>query len=67
MRKLLAVVVIALMMTGIAISVSADPINVGGTCFCFSPINVGGTSFVSGPINVGGTSFLCSPINVGGT
>jgi len=67
MRKLLVVLAIALMVTGMAISASADPINVGGTCFCFSPINVGGTSFVSGPINVGGTSFSCSPINVGGT
>ena len=44
MKRLLAVLAIALMLTGIALSVSADPINVGGSSApCSTPINVGGS------------------------
>lgn len=67
MRKLLAVLAIALMLTGIALSVSADPIQVGGTFAC-SPIQVGGTRVAFSPIQVGGTfTITSSPIQVGGT
>jgi hypothetical protein len=67
MKRLLAVLAIVLMLTGIALSVSADPINVGGSCgFCSTPINVGG-SYTLSPINVGGSMLTCSPINVGGS
>lgn len=67
MKKLLVILAIALVLTGIALSASARPINVGGTCSFFAPINVGGTGTQLGPINVGGTCLLLSPINVGGT
>jgi len=64
MKKLLIVLLAALMLTGVALSVSADPINVGGDCCGFTsgvrghhvplPVEFDGVVLCSGPINVGG-------------
>ncbi|GAF83793.1 unnamed protein product [marine sediment metagenome] len=60
MKKQLAVLLIALMLTGIALSVSADPIDVGGNSAPSLP----------GPVvhELGSLEFnaLCTPIDVGG-
>ncbi len=55
MKRLLAVLAIGILLTGIAMSVSADPIQVGGTSMVPSPIQGGGTYTTSSPIQVGGT------------
>ena len=63
MKRLLAGLLVALMLTGIALSVSADPIDVGGNFTSF-------TSGLRGPAADGprspGFIVLCSPIDVGG-
>jgi hypothetical protein len=61
MKKLLAVLLVALMLTGVALSVSADPIDVGGD-YCSSAAFVPIWP-VKGPI---GFSLCCGPIDVGG-
>ncbi len=61
MKKLLTVLVIALMLTGIALSVSADPIEVGGECCSFA--SFARVLPVKGPV---GFTLCCSPIEVGG-
>lgn len=55
MKRLLTVPANGILPTGIAFSVSAGPIQVGGTSMFFSPIQVGGTYTTCSPIQVGGT------------
>ena len=63
MKRLFAILAIALMLTGIALSVSADPIDVGGKFTAFSTRVLGPVLPVKGPI---GFSTCCGPIDVGG-
>lgn len=72
MKRLLAVLAIALMLTGIALSAIADPIEVGGN-FTSSASSSCGPSVYKGKGNPQGVPFqipeavtLCSPIEVGG-
>ena len=72
MKRLLAVLAIALMLTGIALSVSADPIEVGGN-FTSSASSSVGPALYKGKGNPQGVPFqvpefsvLLSPIEVGG-
>ena len=63
MKRLLAVLLVVLMLTGIALSVSADPIDVGGKFTASSSSILGPVVPVKGPI---GFSMCCGPIDVGG-
>ena len=73
MKKLLAVLLIALMLTGLALSVSADPTNVGGS-FTASSSGVRGPTIYPGkgipqgiPFQIVEANLLLSPTNVGGS
>jgi hypothetical protein len=72
MKRLLAILAIALMLTGIALSVSADPIGVGGS-FTSSAARSGVMSFPGkgsphgGPFSAQLETLLLSPIGVGGS
>ncbi len=63
MKRLLALLAIALVLTGIALSVCADPIDVGGKFTASSSSILGPVFPVKGPI---GFSTCCGPIDVGG-
>jgi len=63
MKKLLAVLLVALMLTGVALSVSADPIDVGGNFTSSASKVLVPVWPVKGPI---GFSTCCGPIDVGG-
>ena len=72
MKKLLAVLMIALMLAGIALSVAADPIEGGGN-FTSSASKTTGPAVYKGKGNPQGDPFqapevvlLSSPIEVGG-
>jgi len=72
MKKLLAALLVALMLTGMALSVVADPIDVGGD-FTASSFTSRGPAVFKGKGNPQGIPFqipevvtLCSPIDVGG-
>lgn len=72
MKRLVAALLVALMLTGIALSVTADPINVGGD-YTLSASSSRGPAVYKGNGNPQGVPFetpeiatLCSPINVGG-
>ena len=56
MKRMLAVLAIGILLVGIGLSASADPIHVGGSI-----------SVDSAPIHVGGSILMCSPIHVGGS
>jgi len=64
MKKLLAVLLVALMLTGIALSVCADPIDVGGSFTASASRTLVPSRPVKGPI---GFSACCGPIDVGGS
>jgi len=72
MRRLLAVLAIALVLTGIALSAMADPIEVGGDYTAFSSTSRGpavykGKGDPQGiPFQIPEVVTLCSPIEVGG-
>lgn len=73
MKRLLAVLLIALTLAGIALAASADPIDVGGS-FTSSASSTRGPAVYKGNGNPQGVPFqipeavtLCSPIDVGGS
>ena len=72
MKRLLALLAIALVLAGIALSVCADPIHVGGE-FTSSMSSSRGPAVYTGngdpqgvPFQALGAITLCSPIHVGG-
>jgi hypothetical protein len=71
MKRLLAILVIVLALTGIALSVCADPIGVGGSFTSSAPGTImafpGKGLPQGGPFSVQIESVLLSPIGVGGS
>jgi len=74
MKKLLAVLLVALMLTGVALSVCADPIDVGGSFTSSSSSRSTGPVVFPGKGDPQGVPFLAptaelllSPIDVGGS